>query len=118
MEQLLFTGNLDCDECRLHSDLCRASGPGHSGLVKMLLAHDNVIVDCQDRCVDFDKGNDFDIFDNIRYGNTALHNAAEEERLEICQLLISHGANKDILNKEEKSPLQLCSPLFAKSLKS
>ena len=27
----------------------RASGPGHSGVVKMLLDDDNVIVDCQDR---------------------------------------------------------------------
>lgn len=53
-----------------------------------------------------------------RYGNTALHTAAEEERLEVCQLLISHGASRELLNREEKSPLQLCSPQFARSLKS
>ena len=27
----------------------RASGPGHSGVVKMLLDHDNIIVDSPDR---------------------------------------------------------------------
>ena len=53
----------------------------------------------------------------LRYGNTALHVACEEERLEVCQLLISHGANRDVTNREEKSPLQMCSPAFARSLK-
>ena len=53
-----------------------------------------------------------------RYGNTALHTACEEERPEVCQLLISHGASRDLANSEEKTPLELCSPQFARSLKS
>jgi len=81
--------------------LHRASGPGHSDIVKMLLSLDETIVDCQDR-----------------YGNTALHTACEEERVEVCQLLISHGANREIQNRDEKTPLQLCSPQFARSLKA
>ena len=79
----------------------RAAGPGHVGVVRLLLAVDRLVVDIPDR-----------------YGNTALHTACEEERPEICQLLISHGANRDLANKEEKTPLQLCSPQFARSLKS
>ena len=55
---------------------------------------------------------------DVRYGNTALHTACEEERGEVAGLLISHGANMELLNREEKSPLQLCSPQFARSLKN
>ena len=81
--------------------LHRAAGPGHCGVVRQLLGVDSLVVDSQDR-----------------YGNTPLHTACEEERPEVCQLLISHGANRDIANGEEKTPLQLCSPQFARSLKS
>ena len=83
------------------TSLTRASGPGHSAVVRQLLAEDNLIVDIPDR-----------------YGNTALHTAAEEERAEVAQLLISHGASRDLQNREEKTPLQMCSPQFARSLKS
>ena len=51
-------------------------------------------------------------------GNTALHTACEEERGEVAGLLISHGANMELVNREEKSPMELCSPQFARSLKS
>jgi len=81
--------------------LHRAAGPGHSDVVRLLLAADNTIVDCQDR-----------------YGNTALHTACEEERTEVAKLLISHGASREIQNREEKSPLEMCSPQFARGLKS
>ena len=70
-------------------------------MVRVLLAADNTIVDSQDR-----------------YGNTALHTACEEERQEVAKLLISHGANRDIQNREEKTPLEMCSPQFARGLKS
>ena len=79
----------------------RASGPGQAGVVRLLLADDNTIVDSPDR-----------------YGNTALHTAMEEERAEVAQLLISHGASRDLQNREEKTPLEMCSPQFARSLKS
>ena len=32
-----------------------------------------------------------------KYGNTALHYACEEERNEVARLLISHGANREVL---------------------
>ena len=70
-------------------------------MVRLLLGVERLVVDVQDR-----------------YGNTALHTACEEERPEVCQLLISHGASRDLANREEKTPLQLCSPQFARSLKS
>jgi 26S proteasome non-ATPase regulatory subunit 10 len=36
------------------------------------------------------------------YGNTALHAACEEERQEVAKLLISHGASREIQNREKK----------------
>merc|ERR1712025_201609 len=91
--------------CDVHgvSPLHRAAGPGHSDVVRMLLASNqaNRLIDLQDR-----------------FGNSALHLACEEERSEVAQLLISHGANREIKNKEEKTPLELCTPGFARSLRS
>jgi len=81
--------------------LHRASGPGHTGVVRLLLAADKTIVDCQDK-----------------YGNTALHYACEEERNEVARLLISHGANREVSNREEKTPFDMCSPGFARALKN
>jgi len=79
--------------------LHRAAGPGHMESVSILLSTDNCLVDVQDR-----------------YGNTALHYACEEERLQVAKLLIKAGANTEIQNREEKTPAQLCGPGFVKSL--
>ena len=70
-------------------------------MVRQLLAEDSLVVDSPDR-----------------WGNTALHTACEEEREEVCRLLISHGASRELQNREEKTPLEMCSPQFARSLKS
>ena len=77
-------------------------------------------------------------FRQDKYGNTALHYACEEERNEVARLLISHGANREVscyflsdgfarglffitpqvANREEKTPLEMCSPGFARALKN
>ena len=51
----------------------RASGPGQAGVVRLLLADDNTIVDSPDR-----------------YGNTALHTAMEEERAEVALYIFTN----------------------------
>lgn len=43
------------------------------------------------------------------YGNTALHLACEEDRQEEAKLLVFHGADLEITNKDKKTPLDLCS---------
>ena len=76
-----------------------------------------------------------------RYGNTALHYACEEERQEVARLLISHGADRELTNRcvevevevnllpscgtlvtlvprEEKTPLEMGSPGFARTLRN
>jgi len=80
--------------------LHRSAGPGHDEVVKLIINSQDSIVDVQDR-----------------YGNTALHYACEEERLITAKLLITAGANLEIENKEEKTPLMKCTPGFARSLK-
>ena len=53
-----------------------------------------------------------------RYGNTALHYSCEEERTEVAKLLISHGASRDLTNREEKTALEMAGPAFARTLKN
>lgn len=44
-----------------------------------------------------------------KLGNTALHLAMEEGKADIALCLINdYGAEMDILNKEEKKPIDLC----------
>ncbi|KAK2713988.1 hypothetical protein QYM36_009768 [Artemia franciscana] len=41
------------------------------------------------------------------FGNTALHYASEKGNLDICQLLVSHGAEVNCLTSENLTPLHL-----------
>ncbi|RLU15911.1 hypothetical protein DMN91_011668 [Ooceraea biroi] len=43
------------------------------------------------------------------YGNTPLHLACEEDRVEEAKLLVARGADPTITNKERKTPLDLAS---------
>lgn len=46
------------------------------------------------------------------------HLACEEDHLEEAKLLISNGADKTLLNKEKKSPLQLASNKMLNALQN
>lgn len=78
----------------------RAASKGNLAIVKLLLENDDKL-----------KINVRDV-----YGNTPLHLACEEDRQEEARLLVSRGANLEIKNKEEKTPIDLCSPSLAKVL--
>lgn len=51
------------------------------------------------------------------YGNTPLHLACEEDRVEEAKLLTAHGANLTITNGERKTPLDLANLRLARQLK-
>jgi len=51
------------------------------------------------------------------YGNTPLHLACEEDRVEEAKLLTVHGADLTITNRERKTPLDLASPGLVRQLK-
>ena len=48
--------------------------------------------------------------------NTALHMACEDGNLEIGRLLLEAGADRDALNKWEKTPDQMADPQVAKAV--
>ncbi|XP_014233800.1 26S proteasome non-ATPase regulatory subunit 10-like [Trichogramma pretiosum] len=71
--------------------LHRAASKGNAEIVRLLLEEDKIVIDKQDA-----------------YGNTPLHLACEEERLDEAALLIKAGASLTVKNKEEKTPLDFC----------
>lgn len=78
----------------------RAASKGNLGVVKLLLEYsDKLKLNIRDT-----------------YGNTPLHLACEEDRQEEAKLLVQNGASLDTKNKEEKTPLDLCTPSLARSL--
>ncbi|CAG9133376.1 unnamed protein product [Plutella xylostella] len=72
--------------------LHRAAAQGRTNIVELLLSCPNIVVDPVD-CT----------------GSTPLHLACEEDREAVVILLLKSGANVDVLNKEKKSPVDLCS---------
>lgn len=51
-----------------------------------------------------------------KQGNTALHLACECDDATGAFLLIDHGASVEIINKEEKTPLQVCNPAMRRKI--
>ncbi|XP_013143652.1 PREDICTED: 26S proteasome non-ATPase regulatory subunit 10-like [Papilio polytes] len=81
----------EVDELRA-TPLHRAAAQGRSSIVELLLESPSIIVDLCDST-----------------GCTALHLACEEEREAVACMLVKAGASFSIKNKEEKTPLDLCS---------
>lgn len=52
------------------------------------------------------------------YGNTPLHLACEEDRQEVAVLLVENGADVETKNRDNQTPLDLCSPKLAKLIKN
>ncbi|KAL0276307.1 UNVERIFIED_CONTAM: hypothetical protein PYX00_003902 [Menopon gallinae] len=50
------------------------------------------------------------------YGNTPLHLACEENNVPVVELLVEIGANIELKNKEEKTPLELARPELVKCI--
>lgn len=47
--------------------------------------------------------------------STALHWAAMRGHVEICKLLLQHGANKTVANKMGELPIDICKPSYSSS---
>ncbi|XP_072391351.1 uncharacterized protein [Diabrotica undecimpunctata] len=84
----------------------RGSTPLHRAASKGLLSVLGILLSCPDI-----KVNVKDI-----YGNTPLHYACEEDRKEAAVMLVEHRADVEIKNREEKSCLDLCTPVLARLL--
>jgi len=51
-------------------------------------------------------------------GESALHIACRRNDLECARILISHGASVNVVNSVKRTPLDVCSPQIAQSLRS
>ncbi|XP_034830693.1 26S proteasome non-ATPase regulatory subunit 10-like [Maniola hyperantus] len=79
--------------------LHRAAAQGRSNIVELLLASPFIQVDLSDST-----------------GCTALHLACEEDREATARMLVQAEANLNVINKEKKTPLDVCSNKLKKSL--
>lgn len=50
-------------------------------------------------------------------GNSALHLACEENRVDEAKLLVQNGASTTLKNKQKKTPLDLATPRLVQQLK-
>ncbi|XP_038211865.1 26S proteasome non-ATPase regulatory subunit 10-like [Zerene cesonia] len=81
--------------------LHRAAAQGKTDIVEILLSSPHIKVNLCDST-----------------GNTPLHLACEEEREGVASMLVKAGAQLDIKNKEEKTPLDLTSSKLKQTLLS
>ena len=86
---------------RRATPLHRAASKGDVGIINLLLS----------------LGKNLDINVSDVYGNTPLHLACEGNNFEAAKILIQKGAQIDVKNKEEKTPLELASFEVQKMLK-
>lgn len=82
--------------------LHRAASKGNLEIVKFLVGtQNNIKINARDA-----------------YGSTPLHLACEEDRHEIAKFLVENGADLEIKNKEEKTPIDLSSIQLKKLLQT
>ncbi|XP_065306721.1 26S proteasome non-ATPase regulatory subunit 10-like isoform X2 [Dermacentor albipictus] len=83
--------------------LHRAASLGRSAIVRLFLDgyRNQLDINCTDEA-----------------GNTPLHLACEEERVDVAKMLIQAGCRTDIMNKEEKTAFQMAPPSLSRTLQS
>lgn len=88
-------------DIRGSTPLHRASSKGNLPIVKLLLDRNDIKVNFKDA-----------------YGCTPLHLACEDDRDQVAVLLVENGADLEVKNRDNQTPLELCSPKLAKLLKN
>ncbi|CAH1989823.1 unnamed protein product [Acanthoscelides obtectus] len=95
--------NINITDMRGSTPLHRAASKGNIQVLNLFLS---------------DYADDLNINVKDIYGNTPLHLACEEDRQEEATLLVEHGADIEIKNRDQQTPLDLCTPKLARLLKS
>lgn len=99
---LQINADVNVKDIRGDTPLHRLASMGRVEILKIYLTNATVkpILDCPNR-----------------EGNTPLHYACEDDESSCALLLIEHGASPLVLNKEEKTPLDLCKPVLRRVIK-
>ncbi|KAB0799494.1 hypothetical protein PPYR_07374 [Photinus pyralis] len=99
--KLLLENKADVNiaDLRGATPLHRAASKGNLEIVKLLVECSSLQIDSRDY-----------------YGNSALHLACEEDRVDEAKLLVQKGADINLTNKERQTPLQLCTKQLAAAL--
>lgn len=102
MKLLDNKADINIADIRGATPLHRAASKGNLMVVKLLLQYKDALkIDFRDV-----------------YGNTPLHLACEEDRQDEALLLVQNGADLEVVNKEKRTPLELCNQALAKLLVS
>ncbi|XP_017793165.1 PREDICTED: 26S proteasome non-ATPase regulatory subunit 10-like [Habropoda laboriosa] len=88
--------DINIADYRSATPLHRAASKGNIVIVKLLIGSGKLIIGSPD-------SQDAD-------GNSALHLACEEDRIDVAKLLVANGANISLTNKQKKTPLDLATP--------
>lgn len=91
--------NVNIADIRSSTPLHRAASKGNLPIVTLLVSKNDVKINCKDS-----------------YGYTPLHLACEEDREQTAVTLVENGADVETKNKNNESPLDLCSQKLAKLL--
>lgn len=94
--------DINITDTRVSTPLHRAASKGNLQIVRIFLEY-----------IDKLKINQKDI-----YGNTPLHLSCEEDRQDVAILLVENGADVEIKNRGNQTPLDLCSPKLAKLIQN
>ncbi|OAD54910.1 26S proteasome non-ATPase regulatory subunit 10 [Eufriesea mexicana] len=94
--------NVNATDNRGATPLHRATSKGNIAIVKLLIEFYGQYLDIDKKDAD---------------GNSALHLACEENRVDEAKLLVQNGARVTLMNKEKKTPLDLANPGLALQLK-
>ncbi|XP_071877103.1 uncharacterized protein [Bombus fervidus] len=86
----------------------RGATPLHRAASKGNIAIVELLIGC---------GRNLDIDSKDVDGNSALHLACEENRVDEAKLLVKNGASTTLMNKQKKTPLDLASPGLVRQLK-
>lgn len=93
--------NVNIADIRGSTPLHRAASKGILAVVKLLVERNDIKINFKDA-----------------YGSTPLHLACEEDREQAAILLVEHGADIEAKNRDNQSPIDLCTPKLARLLKN
>lgn len=88
-------------DIRGSTPLHRAASKGLFPIAKLLIDRNEIKINYKDA-----------------YGCTPLHLACEEDREEVALLLVDNGADVETKNRDNQTPLDLCSPKLARLIKN